>query len=310
MKRLALALIAVLTAGVYSVCSQVSVASAAGPLPVFDVHWHSPGSAGMEASLKAMKDLNVTHAVKIGSESSLAEKAAADGMTILPSLTLPCENGKMANIGIRCFDNGAILPDVERLRTQVKQGSVKALGEINAQYLGIAPNDPRLDLYYALAEEMDVPVGIHLGIGPPGAAYEGPGFPRVKSPNYRGFAGSPLLLEDVLLKHPKLRLYVMHAAYPFRDDMVYMLYMHPRLYVDVSVLQWAIPRPTYYRYLKELVEAGFGKRIMFGSDGSPQRLMEGIDAILSADFLTEDQRRDILFNNAAKFFKITSSSRK
>jgi predicted TIM-barrel fold metal-dependent hydrolase len=191
------------------------------------------------------------------------------------------------------------------LRDRVKNGEIKVFAELSPQYLGIAPDDAKLEPYYALAEELDVPVGIHLGIGPPAVAYlNRPGFPPVKSPNYRGAAGSPLLLEDVLIRHPKLRIYAMHAAYPFRDEMIYMLYMHPQLYVDISVLQWAIPRAAYYRYLRELVEAGFAKRIMFGSDGGPDKLKDGVDAVMKADFLTAEQKSDILYNNAARFFKL------
>ncbi len=55
-----------------------------------------------------------------------------------------------------------------------------------------------------------------------------------------------------------------------------------------------------------LVEAGFGKRIMFGSDASmwPQTISIGIEAIESADFLTEAQKCDILYNNAARFLRL------
>jgi uncharacterized protein len=96
----------------------------------------------------------------------------------------------------------------------------------------------------------------------------------------------------------------MHAAWPMRDEMIYMLYMHPQLYVDVSVLQYAVPRAAYYDYLRDLVEAGFGKRIMFGSDGGPQFLKQGIEAIEQAPFLDESHKRDILYNNAARFFRL------
>jgi predicted TIM-barrel fold metal-dependent hydrolase len=178
------------------------------------------------------------------------------------------------------------------------------LGEVNAQYMGIAPNDTRLAAYFALAEELDVPVGLHLGTAPPGVAYAASPFPPRKSPKFRGEAGRPMLLEDVLVAHPKARVYVMHAAWPFLDEMTYMLAMHPQLYVDVSVLQYAIPRPAYHRYLRQLVEAGFGKRIMFGSDGSGRRLREGVAAIMEADFLTAAEKRDILYDNAARFFRL------
>ena len=106
------------------------------------------------------------------------------------------------------------------------------------------------------------------------------------------------------MRHPRLRLYVMHAAWPLRDEMTYMLYMHPQLYVDVSVLQYAIPRAAFHDYLRHLVHAGFGRRIMFGSDGGPNRLREGIAAILEADYLTDEQKRDILYHNAVRFFRL------
>lgn len=297
-------LLILIAAGTEPVASQTSPLAAERPQRVIDVHWHLPGNETIDESLRIMKGLNVTGAVAIGTELRLGSLKSPGDLTIWPSLTFPCENGKMVNIGTQCFENGSILPDLSKLRQTIKQGDIKALGEINAQYLGIAPNDPRLEPFYALAEELDVPVGIHLGIGPPGAAYNKPGFPPVKSPNYRGVAGDPLLLEDVLIQHPKLRIYAMHAAYPFGDQIVYMLYMHPQLFVDVSVLQWAIPRPAYYAYLKRLIDAGYGKRIMFGSDGNTEKLKDGIEAILKADFLSPDQKSDILYNNAARFFRL------
>ena len=275
---------------------------------VFDAHWHLPAESSYASEVEAIKALNVVGAVAIGTQVRFESMKPDAQLPVLRALTFPCEKGGMVNNGVKCFASGKEFPDLRLRREAVKNGDITAFGELNAEYLGIAPNDPRLEPYYTLAEEFDVPVGIHLGIGPPGVAYAGPGFPPVKSINYRGTAGSPLLLEDVLVKHPRLRLYVMHAAYPFRDDMIYMLYMHPRLFVDVSVLQWAVPRAAYYGYLKELVDAGFGKRIMFGSDGSSKRLKEGIEAVNVADFLSPAQRSDIFYENAARFFKLPSTA--
>lgn len=79
-------------------------------------------------------------------------------------------------------------------------GHLDVLAEIGLQYEGIAPDDPRMEPVWAAAEELDLPVGIHMGPGPPGAAYGG-------SPGMRGRLSNPLLLEDVLVKHPKLRVY-------------------------------------------------------------------------------------------------------
>jgi Enolase C-terminal domain-like/Amidohydrolase len=60
---------------------------------------------------------------------------------------------------------------VDELRRLFKEGSFAVLGEVSNQYAGIAPDDPRMEPYWALAELLDVPVAIHMGEGPPGAAY-------------------------------------------------------------------------------------------------------------------------------------------
>ena len=280
----------------------VAQAADAQAQPVIDVHVHALGKAGDAAFLAMMDTLNVRHAVYIGVPGSLAVGVAAAPDRLIPAVTFPCENGRMPTSGIPCFGDGREFPDLVALRSSIASGEVRVLGEVNAQYMGLAPNDSRLEPYFALADEMGVPVALHMGFGAAGVAYAGAGFPPQKSPAFRGEAGNPLRLEDVLVRHPRLRLYVAHAAWPFLDDMTYLLYMHPQLYVDVSVLQYAIPRPAYYRYLRTLVEAGFGKRLMFGSDGSARRLKEGVLAIREADFLSDAEKRDILHDNAARFF--------
>lgn len=63
----------------------------------------------------------------------------------------------------------AISPD--SLRHLVATGAVKVLGEVGNQYAGIAPDDARMEPYWTLAEELDIPVGIHIGEGVPGAPY-------------------------------------------------------------------------------------------------------------------------------------------
>lgn len=103
------------------------------------------------------------------------------------------------------FGSDGTLPSIAKVRRLHAAGKLAALSEITTQYDGIAPDDPRLELYYALAEELDIPVGIHLGPGPPGTAY-------FATPNHRVAAGDPLRLQPVLVRHPHLRIYAMHAG--------------------------------------------------------------------------------------------------
>jgi len=67
-----------------------------------------------------------------------------------------------------------------------------------------------------------------------------------------------------------------------------------------------IPRSAFYQYLEALINAGLGKRLMFGSDQMrwPEMIGKGINVIEEADFLTNEQKRDILYNNAARFLQL------
>ncbi|MEX2472154.1 MAG: amidohydrolase family protein [Gemmatimonadota bacterium] len=80
-------------------------------------------------------------------------------------------------------------------------------------------------------------MGIHMGPGPPGGIYIG-------QTAYRASLSSALLLEDILVRHPGLRPYVMHAGYPLLDDMLAVLYAHPQVYVEVGVVVFTRPRTT------------------------------------------------------------------
>jgi predicted TIM-barrel fold metal-dependent hydrolase len=170
---------------------------------------------------------------------------------------------------------------------------------VTNQFVGIAPDDERMEPYWALAEELDIPVGIHVGTGPPGVIYLG-------APRYRARLHSALTLEEVLVRHPRLRIYIMHAGFPFLDDLLAVLYAHPKVYVDVGVIVFAQPRAAFYRYLQGIV-GGFGNRVMFGSDQMvwPDLIARSIAVIEEAPFLTREQKRDILYNNAARFLRLS-----
>jgi len=197
------------------------------------------------------------------------------------------------------FGSSGRFPPIELLRKLHAEGKLVALSEITTQYAGIAPDDPRLEPYFALAEELDIPVGIHLGPGPPGTAY-------FATPGYRVTAGDPLRLESVLVRHPKLRVYAMHAGWPMGDAMIAMMFAHPQLYVDVGILDWAYSEKDFYAYLRRLTDAGFEHRIMFGSDNMvwPGAIDVAIERIRKAPFLSARQKRLILHDNAARFLRI------
>ena len=272
--------------------------------PVIDVHVHSTNTTPTDA-LNRMEALNIRFLFVSSLTADLAQwSAALDANRFLPALVLPCDAGRAPITGRSCWAGTASFPDVTWLRGELRAGRLKGLGELSPQYLGVSPADPALEPYWTLAEEFDVPVGIHMGPGPPGAAYDSSPVP-FKSPAFSMAFSDPILLEPVLLRHKRLRLFVMHAGWPRLESMLALLYAHPNVYVDVAALQspYMVPRPAYNLYIRALIENGFGKRIMFGSD-FPDQEASGIDAIVGAAFLTAEQKADVLCNNATRFLRL------
>jgi len=113
---------------------------------------------------------------------------------------------------------------------------------------------------------------------------------------------------DVLVRHPKLRMYAMHAGWPLGDEMIAALYSHPQLHVDIGVISYILLKAEFHGYLKRLVDAGFLNRVMFGSDQMvwPQAIPIAIANVQSVPFLSEEQKRDILYNNARRFLRLAS----
>lgn len=240
----------------------------------------------MNQSLQALREYNIVKAFVSGSTQNVDKWKTADPEHLIEGIQLSV------------VPNGAM---IEQLRERIKAGKLKVFAELSIQYAGVSPADSSMTAFYRLAEEFDIPIGIHMGLGPSGAAYFG---------KYRSKLSNPLLLEEVLVRHPKLRIFVMHAGWPMLDDMVAMLYAFPNLYVDVGVINWYIPQAEFYSYLKRLVEAGFSKRILYGSDQMewPQAIGASIKAIENAPFLTKEQKRDIFYNNAVRFFRMTDKN--
>ena len=239
-----------------------------------------------------MKRLNVT-AVVFGDPASVKKWQDAAPGRVIPGTSF----------------NEGMTPgkrvDLDELRKDFTSGGFKVMGEIGLQYEGISPSDPSVDKYFALAEELDIPIAIHMGTGGSGRA-------NVAMPGFRGSMGNPLLLEDLLARHPKLRVQVMHAGYPMIDNMLTLLQANSHVYVDVAGLIWSYPIKEVNRYIERLVDGGFEDRVMFGTDQLewPGLMAYSISIIQNADYLTPEQKRDILYNNAARFLRLNATGAK
>lgn len=191
---------------------------------------------------------------------------------------------------------------IEDLEQKHKKGKLQILGEVAPNYQGLLPTDESLVKYFDLANDLSIPIAYHMYPGgPPGGAY-------FAYPKTRAFQGKPLQLEEIIFSRPKMKIYIMHAGWPYLEDMKALMYAHPQVYVDLGVICWGIPKKEFHNFLRGLVEAGFGDRIMFGSDQMVwvNTIDEGIEAINSADFLSMEQKENIFYNNAARFLELTA----
>jgi hypothetical protein len=230
--------------------------------------------------LEAAERLNVTMVVS-GDDAIIRRWHEVAPARVVPSLGM--------------FDTAEM--SVERFRELLAGDFYQVMGEIAPQYEGMSPSDMSLDAYFGVAEELGIPVGIHMGTG-------GNGMANITQPAYRASMGRPFLLEDLLARHPNLKIWVMHAGYPMIDEMIALMGAHAYVYVDLAGFIWSYPLAEIHMYLRRLVQAGFGKRIMYGTDLMlwPELLETSIGVIENANYLSAEQKRDIFFNNAIRFF--------
>jgi predicted TIM-barrel fold metal-dependent hydrolase len=288
--------------------------TAGSRLPIIDVHMHaypaemqfpavlpnpatgvSPslknGEEHLQACLLEMKRWNVVKGITSGGDGDRL-RAATHWHEVDPSRFI-------AAAGVRGSEDTP-LPDIKVLRKGFGSQQLRVLGEVTAEYAGLNLSDSKYEPYLSLAEELDVPVALHTGMGPPGGSFD---------PCCRGFRarlGNPILIEEALNRHPKLRVNLMHAGWPYLQDTIAILFMYPQVYADLGALDWIAPRAEFHSYLGALVRAGFGKRIMFGSDCMywPEAIGMAIEGIESANFLNSAEKRDIFYNNAARFYRL------
>jgi hypothetical protein len=277
--------------------------------PIIDVHLHahtseslahrlpnpatgqmSPATAEehMTRSLQIMRERNVVLGIVSGSTLAAVERWHA----VAPDRVWKA-------IGVDDPSNFMKPADLDRL---FREKRLHVFGEVAAQYAGYSPSDTAFDAYWAVAEKHGVPAGIHTGGAPPRTPY-------TCCPKFRLSLGDPLLLEDLLVKYPKLRVYVMHAGGFFPQNALMLMTMYPQVYVDIGALSWTpIAGDMLEPFLIEAKRRRLLDRVMFGSDQMrwPEAIGLAIDRVNHLDFLTIEEKQDIFYDNAATFLGLTA----
>ena len=190
------------------------------------------------------------------------------------------------------------------MRSAFERKRYAVFGEVGIQYQGgQSPSDRASSRISAAAEAADVPLGIHVGIRSAGRAVLSGLLATIAHDLH-----SPLELEEPALSPPPqaARLHHARGLADARRSAGRALDASAGLRGRRARFASHSPRKEFHRYFERIVEAGFGSRVMFGSDQMnwPGVIEIAIEGIRSAPFLTEAQSRDIFFNNAVPFLRL------
>lgn len=191
------------------------------------------------------------------------------------------------------------LPNLKELDSLFKNGTFKYLGETSFNSMGIHPADERFNPYWELAEKYQIPIGFHADAGPFKRNME-------ETPNWNEAYGNPSLLLPVLEKYPKLKIYLMHYPGRYFNECIEVMKKYEQIYCEITAVSMFAPKERWEPRVKKLYDEGLGDRLMFGSD-YVGTIRKNIEIIYNLDWLSDEQKRDVYYNNAAKFLNLTES---
>ncbi|MEV4648130.1 amidohydrolase family protein [Saccharopolyspora sp. NPDC049357] len=120
---------------------------------------------------------------------------------------------------------------------------------------GFSPNDPMAYPLYEAIEELGVPALFHTGQTGIGAGVPGGGGIRMKHSN-------PMLVDDVAVDFPELRIILAHPSFPWQDEALAVATHKPFVYIDLSGWSPKYFPPQLVHYANSLLQ----DKVLFGSD--------------------------------------------
>lgn len=279
--------------------------------PIIDVHKHAswPGADDAAARKALLTEMDadgiVLSVLHINEPGDVAGWLRAAPGRFVGGPAMPCPQTPAKQPFYRCFAETKGWPDLAWLEREMAAGRIGLLGEMLFVYAGVHPDDRKMATYWALAAKYDVPVAVHINRGPSAAS-------GLRGPAFDGEMGNPALLRPVLARHPRLRILLQHVGtggpdlLPFNTEIESLLKDYSTVSFDMSIFNSVATTEAHDAELKRLIDAGFGDRIMFGSDTRPAGpILRRFEKI---DWLTAPQRRAILYDNAARFLRLDAQT--
>ena len=225
----------------------------------------------------------------------LMDEAGIDYAVILAELA-PITSGIAANEDVAqfCSQSPRLIPfasidpntaenQVDELERWVRAG-FKGL-KLYPTYQHYYPNDAKIYPLYAKAQELKIPVLMHIG----SSIFTGA---RLKY-------GDPIYIDDVAVDFPELKVIQAHSGRPFWYEKAFSLSrLHENVYMEIS----GLPPQKLLTYFPELER--IAHKIIYGSDwpGVPT-FKENVEALQGLN-INAEAKRMILGENAARLLQM------
>jgi predicted TIM-barrel fold metal-dependent hydrolase len=185
--------------------------------------------------------------------------------------------------GLYGIDPWSRMAGVREMEDAVRrQGFVGA--HLHPYGFGLPLNDAAYYPFYAKCVELDVPLVVQVG-------HSAESMPSA--------LGRPLLIDDVALYFPELRIVAAHTGWPWVEELIALAWKHENVHVGTSAHAPKYWDPALVRFLGS---RGKGK-VLFGTDYPVLRHAEAL-AQVAALGLTDDARAWLLREAARKVFKL------
>ena len=170
--------------------------------------------------------------------------------------------------------------------------AVREFGFVGAHvyphWFRLAPNEAPYYPYYAKCCELDVPIMMQVGQN---LIYQ----KDVRLPS----VARPILLDQIAIDFPELKLLGIHVGVPWTDEMIAMAWKHENVYLGIDAYAPKYLPPTLVHYMKS-----YGShKVLFGTDWpvvDPERAV----AEMVAHALPPDAHRRVMRDNALRVFKL------
>jgi uncharacterized protein len=180
---------------------------------------------------------------------------------------------------------------VSEARRLVEEHGVRGF-KFHPSLQSFSPDDRMAYPLYEAIEELGVPALFHTGQTGIGAGVPGGGGIRLRYSN-------PMLVDDVAVDFPELRIILAHPSFPWQDEALAVATHKPYVYIDLSGWSPKYFPPQLVRYANTLLQ----DKVLFGSDYpvlTPDRWLADFDQL----DIKPAVRPKILKSNAARLLNL------